>query len=125
MRFNPISVDPNQPKDGSGGPEQLRINKALEVIRGKWRLPIILLLGKNTLRYTELRDLLPLVSEKVLADELKALSVLGVLSRTAYPEVPPRVEYALSERGLLALPTLIQLKEVGRLFLPPSDERIN
>lgn len=118
-------MDTNKSENGSGSSEPLLINRALEVIRGKWRLPIILLLGRNTLRYTELRDLLPLVSEKVLADELKALSLLGVLRRKAYPEVPPRVEYALTERGLLALPTLIQLKEVGRLFLPSPDDPIN
>ncbi len=105
--------------------EQLPVNKALEVIRGKWRLAIILLVGQHTLRYTELRDMLPTVSEKVLADELKALSTLGVLSRKAYAEVPPRVEYALTEQGLLALPVLIQLKEVGQIFLPTTDTSRN
>ena len=118
-------MDINKPDHGGSGYEQLLTSKALEVIRGKWRLAIILLLGENTLRYTELRDMLPAVSEKVLADELKALASLGVLSRQAYAEVPPRVEYALTEQGLLALPVLIQLKEIGRFFLPPSDSTIH
>lgn len=111
-------MDANEPDNGRNSLEQLLVNKALEVVCGKWRLSIILLVGNNTLRYSELRLKLPLVSEKVLADELKALSLLGVLSRKAYAEVPPKVEYTLTERGLLVLPVLIQLKEVGRTFLP-------
>lgn len=110
-------VAANKPDSVPAQFEQLHIHKALEIIGGKWRLSIILLLGADTLRYSELRDRLPAVSEKVLAGELKSLSGLGVLSRKAYAEVPPRVEYALTERGLLALPMLIKLKEVGRLFL--------
>ncbi len=115
----------NKPNDSTIDPEQLSVNKALEIVGGKWRLSIILLLGSNTLRYTELHNMLPAVSEKVLADELKALAALGVLSRRAYAEVPPRVEYALTEQGLLALPVLIQLKEIGRIFLPTPHSPIN
>lgn len=115
-------MDTNKPNDGSSDSDQPLVNKALDVVCGKWRLAIILLLDSRVLRYTELRDKLPALSEKVLADELKALSALGVVSRKAYAEVPPRVEYALTERGLVALPILTQLKEVGRLFLLPPDD---
>ncbi|MFD2572391.1 winged helix-turn-helix transcriptional regulator [Spirosoma soli] len=107
----------NKPEAIVINPEQPSIDKALEIVKGKWRLSIILLLDRNTLRYGELRAKLPTVSEKVLSSELKALLLLGVLNRKVYAEVPPRVEYTLSERGLLALPALIQLKEVGRIFL--------
>ena len=99
--LNPISVDVNKPEGGNGGSGRLLINKALGVTRGKWHLPIIRLLGKITLRYAELGDPLPLVSGRVLADELKALLLRGVLRQQAYPEVPPRVEYAITRRGLL------------------------
>lgn len=115
-------MDTNKPEDGALGSDQPLINRALDVICGKWRLSIILLLDSQILRYSELRDKLPALSEKVLADELKALSALGVISRKAYAEVPPRVEYALTKRGLLALPMLVQLKDVGRLFLLPSND---
>lgn len=117
-------MDTNKLTNKGTGFDQLVINKVLEVIRGKWRLSIILLLDEKPLRYSELRVRLPAVSEKVLADELKALSTLGVLSRTVYAEVPPRVEYALTEKGLQALPVLTQLKEVGRIFAADEKQQL-
>lgn len=98
--------------------DRLIIRKALEVICGKWRLFILLHLGQKTRRYSELRRLLPDVSEKVLIQELKALVELGVLEKQSFNEVPPRVEYRLSERGQAVLPTLLQIKEVGKHFMP-------
>lgn len=97
-------------------PDLLLISNALEVISGKWRLYIILALGEQTLRYSQLSELLPSISEKVLAGELKALVALGVMNRAMYAEIPPRVEYTLTEKGLLALPLLRQLQQIGQLF---------
>ncbi len=96
--------------------ERLVVKKALEVVCGKWRLFILLHLGQKTRRYSELRRLLPGVSEKVLIQELKALVQLGVLEKQSYNEVPPRVEYRLSQRGLAVLPILLQIKDIGRHF---------
>ncbi|MFD2932882.1 winged helix-turn-helix transcriptional regulator [Spirosoma flavum] len=98
------------------GPDLLLISNALVVISGKWRLYIILILGEQTLRYGQLSDKLPNVSEKVLASELKALVALGVMKREAYAEIPPRVEYTLTERGLLALPMLREVQQIGQIF---------
>jgi DNA-binding HxlR family transcriptional regulator len=98
-------------------PDPLLISRTLKVISGKWRLYLILVLGEQTLRYSQLSDLLPGVSEKVLASELKALVALKVISRTSYPEIPPRVEYALTENGRLALPLLRQIQQIGQFFL--------
>lgn len=97
-------------------PNPLLISNALAVISGKWRLYIILVLGEQTLRYTQLGELLPGVSEKVLAGELKALVALGVMKRVIYAEIPPRVEYTLTEKGLLALPLLRQVQQIGQLL---------
>ncbi len=97
-------------------PDLLLISNALVVISGKWRLYIILVLGEQTLRYGQLSDKLPGVSEKVLASELKALVALGVMKREAYAEIPPRVEYTLTERGRLALPILRQVQQIGQIF---------
>lgn len=96
--------------------ERLVVKKALEVVCGKWRLFILLNLGQKVRRYSEIRRLLPDVSEKVLIQELKTLVQLGVLEKKSYNEVPPRVEYKLSERGLAVLPILLQIKEIGRHF---------
>lgn len=97
-------------------PNLLLISSALEVISGKWRLYIILVLGEQTLRYSQLGELLPGVSEKVLAGELKALVALGVIKRAVYAQIPPRVEYTLTEKGRLALPQLRQVQQIGLLF---------
>lgn len=96
--------------------ERLLVRKALAIISGKWRLFILLNLKQKVRRYSEIRRLLPDVSEKVLIQELKALVALGVLEKQSFNEVPPRVEYRLSESGLAVLPMLLQIKEIGRYF---------
>ncbi len=101
----------------SADTKQLVLQKTLEIICGKWRLAIIFELGTNTLRYGELRQQLPHISEKVLTQELKALIKSGVICRQSYNEVPPRVEYALTPRGRHVLPLLKQLTKVGEMFL--------
>ncbi|GAA4450467.1 hypothetical protein GCM10023189_11160 [Nibrella saemangeumensis] len=97
-------------------PDYILISKALEVVSGKWRLYLILQLGEETRRYSQLAEMLPSISEKVLAGELKALVVLGVIDRKVYAEIPPRVEYTLTSKGRLALPILRLLQEIGRIF---------
>ncbi|GAB4038051.1 winged helix-turn-helix transcriptional regulator [Spirosoma jeollabukense] len=97
-------------------PDLNLINQSLAIVCGKWRLYIILLLGEQTLRYGKISEMLPGVSEKVLASELKTLVALGVMKRKAYAEIPPRVEYTLTKKGRLALPILLELQELGRIF---------
>jgi DNA-binding HxlR family transcriptional regulator len=102
--------------------DRIIVKKAQEVVCGKWRLFILLHLSHNVRRYSELRRLLPDVSEKVLIQELKTLVQLGVLEKQSYKEVPPRVEYRLSERGRSILPILLQIKDIGRHFLVNKSE---
>lgn len=97
-------------------PNPLLISKALSIISGKWRLYILLALGEQTLRYSQLSEQLPGVSEKVLAGELKALVSLGVMQRIVYAEIPSRVEYTLTEKGRSALPLLRQIQQIGQLI---------
>ncbi|QJW89968.1 helix-turn-helix transcriptional regulator [Spirosoma taeanense] len=103
---------PDQPFE----PSLLLISHALSILCGKWRLYIMLVLGEQTLRYGQLSERLPDVSQKVLAGELKALVALGVLQRTVYTEIPPRVEYQLAPKGLSALPLLRQIQQIGQLI---------
>jgi DNA-binding HxlR family transcriptional regulator len=97
-------------------PDLVLISNALVIVSGKWRLYIILVLGEQTLRYGQLSDRLPGVSEKVLASELKALVALGVMKREAFAVIPPRVEYTLTEQGRLALPILREVQQIGQIF---------
>ncbi|WP_128543362.1 winged helix-turn-helix transcriptional regulator [Larkinella soli] len=98
-------------------PDYTLIRKALEIVSGKWRLYIILLVGEETWRYSQISDRMPAVSEKVLAGELKALVALGVMDRKVYAQIPPRVEYSLTAKGLQALPILEKLEKLGQLFI--------
>ncbi|WP_338870715.1 helix-turn-helix domain-containing protein [Spirosoma sp. SC4-14] len=104
------------PPDQVNKPDIFLINKALDVLSGKWRLYIILSLDNQTLRYSQFNERLPGVSQKVLAGELKALVALGVMERRIYAEVPPRVEYTLTQRGQQALPMLKQIQQIGQIF---------
>lgn len=98
-------------------PKDLALQKTLDIISGKWRLYIIYQLDTEARRYGELRRMIPEISEKVLVQELKALVALGVVEKTSYNEVPPRVEYCLTARGLYILPSLLRLTEIGETFL--------
>lgn len=102
--------------------KQIALKKTLDIISGKWRLYIIYQLGNEARRYGELRRMIPDVSEKVLIQELKALTNLGVVEKKAYNEVPPRVEYRLTVKGRQVLPSLLDLTTIGEVFLdPPAD----
>ncbi|MBC3517106.1 helix-turn-helix domain-containing protein [Neobittarella massiliensis] len=71
----------------------------VQMIGSKWKLLIIRNLLARPWRFNELRKDLEGISQKVLTDSLRSMEDDGIVTRTAYPEVPPRVEYALSELG--------------------------
>ena len=75
------------------------VERALEVIDGKWTTLILRDLLGGTRRFGELRTSLSGISPKTLTDRLRDLETHQVLTRTVYPEIPPRVEYALTEKG--------------------------
>jgi DNA-binding HxlR family transcriptional regulator len=76
------------------------ITASIEVVGGKWKPIIIWGLLKGPKRFGELSHLIPGMALKVLSRQLKELEAHGVVIRTPYPEVPPRVEYSLTEKGL-------------------------
>ncbi len=82
-------------------------------INGKWKAPILWMLGDKTLRFGELERKLPNTARKVLVEQLKELENDEIVRRVVYAEVPPKVEYSLTERGLLLLPILRQLWRWG------------
>lgn len=93
------------------------LNHALSLIGGKWRLPIIWALNRSgTLRYNELKRQLPGVTSMMLTQVLKDLETYGIVRRTQYPEIPPRVEYTLTDTGLALIPALESLARWGRLM---------
>ena len=71
----------------------------VQLIGNKWKLLILRNLLERSWRFNELLHSIPGISQKVLTDNLRALEHDGIITRTVFPEVPPRVEYALSELG--------------------------
>jgi DNA-binding HxlR family transcriptional regulator len=84
------------------------------LIGSKWKLLIIRNLRQRPWRFNELKKDLQGVSQKVLTDSLRSLEEDGVIVRTVYPEVPPRVEYALSDLGNSMRPILDSMEQWGR-----------
>ena len=78
---------------------QCGIDAAMDVVGGKWKVLILWALEERPRRFGELRRELPGVSEKVLASHLRELEDDGIVLREDYAEVPPRVEYSLTELG--------------------------
>lgn len=79
----------------------------LSLFGGKWNSRVICVLARmGTLRYSELRREMANITDTVLASTLKQLAATGLVERVSYDEIPPRVEYRLSERGRSVLPIL-------------------
>jgi len=83
------------------------------LIGSKWKLLIIRNLRARPWRFNELKKNLEGVSQKVLTDSLRSLEEDGIITRTVYPEVPPRVEYALSELGESMGPIMDAMEAFG------------
>ena len=85
----------------------------VEVIGSKWKLLILRNLLVRPWRFNELKKSLDGISQKVLTDALRALENDGIVIRTVYPEVPPKVEYSLSETGESLRPILKSMESWG------------
>ncbi|MBO5291617.1 MAG: helix-turn-helix transcriptional regulator [Lachnospiraceae bacterium] len=81
------------------------------LIGSKWKLLIIRNLLQRPWRFNELKKDLEGISQKVLTDSLRSMEEDGIITRTVYPEVPPRVEYALSDLGKTLKPILDSMVE--------------
>lgn len=87
---------------------------AIDAVSGKWKGWVIWHLSNGTLRYGELRKILPNITQKMLTQTLRELEYGGVIERKVYPVVPPKVEYSLTIHGEKLLPVLVSLHEWGK-----------
>ena len=85
----------------------------VRLIGSKWKLLIIRNLLQRPWRFNELKKNLEGISQKVLTDSLRSMEADGIVTRTVYPEVPPRVEYALSELGESMRPVMDAMEKWG------------
>lgn len=89
--------------------EKCPVEIALDVIDGKWKILILWYLRRDTKRFNELQRQMPKITQKMLSQKLKELELDGIINRVVYPQVPPKVEYSLSEYGKSLKPILKQL----------------
>jgi DNA-binding HxlR family transcriptional regulator len=96
------------------------VMRSLLLLGGKWKLLLLYLLAfearNGCLRYSDFVDLVPSISARVLSSELKELEADGLIVRTMYNEIPPRVEYSLSEVGKLAIPVVRMIHTFGEEY---------
>ncbi|TKA00086.1 helix-turn-helix transcriptional regulator [Bacillus thuringiensis] len=86
----------------------------LSIISGKWKVVILWHLGaEGSYRFSELQRLFPKISHKVLTNQLHELMEDGIIEREVYPEVPPKVEYSMTEVGMTLLPIVQMMYEWG------------
>ena len=93
------------------------VEVALEVIGGKWKMPILWRLKDRTWRYGELKRSLGRVSHKMLTQQLRELEADGLLTRTVHAVVPPHVEYTISLLGRQAIPAVDVLRRWGAAYV--------
>lgn len=87
---------------------------AMSLIDGKWKMHILFWLWKTeVLRYGELKRVLGKITHKMLSSQLKELEADGLIIRNEYPQVPPKVEYSISEKGLSLMPVMQALCKWG------------
>ena len=96
------------------------IAAALEVVGDRWTLLIVRELMKGNRRFNELQNALPGLAPNLLSARLKLLAEAGVVQRVAFREIPPRVEYYLTDLGVELRPVLMELLRWGNHFVQPT-----
>lgn len=91
------------------------LDVTMNFVGGKWKAIVLWYLRKGAKRFGEIKKLIPPITEKMLSLQLKELEKDGIVKRTIFPEVPPRVEYELTEAGKTLLPLLEEMAAWGRM----------
>lgn len=93
--------------------ENCPVTATMEVIGGKWKLLILHLINNDIRRFGKMSMMLKDISKQMLTTQLRELENDGIIERTIYPEIPPRVEYSLSKKGKSLLPIVELMKDWG------------
>ena len=101
------------------------VETTLSLISNRWVVLILRDLFMGTKRFGELKKSLNGISQKVLTANLRAMEEQGLITRTVYPEVPPRVEYTLSDLGVSLKPVIASLFDWGMAYKEMNGEETN
>ncbi|MGP7817148.1 winged helix-turn-helix transcriptional regulator [Niallia sp. 01092] len=98
----------------------------LSIISGKWKVVILWHLGvEGTHRFSDLQRLFPKISHKVLTNQLRELMEDGIIHREVIPEIPPKVEYSMTELGMSILPIVEMMFEWGKRRIQQIQKELN
>lgn len=98
------------------------VELALEIVGGKWKLMTIEHLVAGVQRFGQLQRAMPTITARMLTRQLRELESDGLVLRTVYPQVPPKVEYSLTEVGRSLEPLLTQLRQWGEWYRDRSHD---
>jgi len=101
------------------------LGKAMSALGSKWKPIIVLVIKDRKLRFGELAVRINVISRKVLTDQLREMQTDGLIIREEFKELPPKVEYSLTEKGLALLPILYQLEEWETKYHVYDPEKAN
>jgi DNA-binding HxlR family transcriptional regulator len=104
--------------------ETCPVCRTAEIVCGKWTLLLIRDLAEGRSRFCELERSLAGISPRTLSLRLRALEDEGIVARCTFPEVPPRVEYALTDKGKALLPLIEDMRAYGERWLGGSCEQV-
>lgn len=93
------------------------ITRTMEIVGGKWTLPIIYVLLSGTKRFKDLERSIEGINTRMLVKELKALEQNNIVERKVYAEVPPKVEYSLTDKGRALKTVLEEMKLWGKTYI--------
>ena len=97
------------------------VEAALKLVEGRWKLLILFhLFGGKVLRFSQLERLIPRITQKMLIQQLRQLEADGLVARTVYPQVPPKVEYYLTSWGQALCPALDAILKWAALRAKPA-----
>ena len=92
------------------------LREVLDIIGGKWAMPIIYILSKGKMRFKELERTVEGINTRMLVKELKNMEANGIITREVFATVPPTVEYTLTSKGEKLLPSIVSLHHWGQEF---------
>ena len=99
------------------------IDASLEIIGGKWKIQILWSIRAKAKRFSEIKEDVAGITQKMLTQQLKEFVRDGIATRKSYPEIPPRVEYKLTDYGKTLVPVLDTLNKWGEIHLDRSVKK--
>ena len=93
------------------------LKEVLDIIGGKWAMPIVYRLSKGKMRFKELERSVEGINTRMLVKELKNMEANGIITREIFATVPPTVEYTLTNKGEKLLPSIVSLYSWGQEFI--------